>query len=283
MMTDQQKDKANLFTALHKQAKMFVLPNAWSTGSALIFQKQGFAAVATSSAAIAYDLGYSDGEDMAFEDLLRIVEKMANRLDIPLSVDFERGYGESAEEVRENARQLLLAGAVGINIEDGLPDGSLTPLPVQLDKIRALSSLKEELDIDFVINARTCAYWLNVGDDKEKLQIATERGNAFVQAGADCIFIPGNMTVATLSKLVTQIPAPINALLNRQFSDFRQLARTGVRRLSVGSSPARAIYGKLITLAEKLRQGDASGLLDTRFSYDEANHYFANQTKRRPD
>ncbi len=283
MITDKQKYKANLFKALHKQKEMFVLPNAWSIGSALAFQKQGFAAVATSSAGMAYDLGCSDGENMAFGDLLGIVEKMANRLDIPLSVDFERGYGTSTGEVRENARQLLMAGAVGFNIEDGLPDGSLTPLPVQLDRIRALASLKRELDIDFVINARTCAYWLNVGDDKDKLLIATERGNAFFQAGADCVFIPGNMSEATLSKLVTQIHAPINALLNSQFSDFGRLAHMGVRRLSVGSSPARAIYGKLIELAEKLRQGDASGLLDTRFSYDGANHYFTQQTKNRPD
>ncbi len=82
-----------------------------------------------------------------------------------------------------------MAGAVGFNIEDGLPDGTLNPLDQQLDKIKGLCQLKQELDIDFVINARTCAYWLNVaGEEEKKLQMAIERGNAFAEAGADCVF-----------------------------------------------------------------------------------------------
>lgn len=158
IISEKQKEKARIFQNLHKQNKMFILPGAWSVGSAHIFEKQGFKAVGTSSAGIAYNLGYSDGEEISFDDYVWIVGKIANRLSIPLSVDFERGYSEDSTEIKENAKRLLYAGAVGFNIEDGLADGTLSPLDKQIAKISALVELKRELGIDFVINARTCTY-----------------------------------------------------------------------------------------------------------------------------
>lgn len=158
MISERQKEKARIFSDMHKEDRMFILPNAWNAGSAYVFQKQGFKAVATSSAGIAYDLGRSDGENISFDDLLWIVEKIVSRVDIPLSVDFERGYSDLNEKIKENARRLLFAGAVGFNIEDGLPNGKLYPTDVQVEKIKVLSQLKSELNMDFVINARTCIY-----------------------------------------------------------------------------------------------------------------------------
>ena len=253
---------------------MFVLPNAWDAGSAYIFEKQGFQAVATSSAGMAYDLGYPDGENICFDDLLYAVRKIAKRIDIPLSVDFERGYGKTVCEVKENAKKLLMAGAVGFNIEDGLPDGTLNPLDQQLDKIKDLCQLKQELDIDFVINARTCAYWLNVAGEEEKLQIAIERGNAFAEAGADCVFVPGAMDKTTVGKLTAGIKAPINIILNGVFHDYAQLEELGVRRLSLGSGPVRYIYGQTISLANHLYNGEIDEMLNSPFVYAEANAYF---------
>ena len=104
MITERQKEKARIFSTMHKEDKMFVLPNAWDAGSAYIFEKQGFQAVATSSAGMAYDLGYPDGENICFDDLLYAVRKIAKRIDIPLSVDFERGYGKTVCEVKEMPR-----------------------------------------------------------------------------------------------------------------------------------------------------------------------------------
>ncbi len=274
MISDKQKEKARIFSGMHKGNKMFVLPNVWNVGSAYVFEKQGFKAVATSSAGIAYDLGYPDGEDISFDDLLWIVEKIANRVDIPLSVDFERGYSETYEGIKDNARKLLLAGAVGFNIEDGLPDGTLNPLNIQIEKIKALSELKSELDIEFVINARTCAYWLNVADEEEKFKIAVERGNAFIKAGADCVFIPDVANETTVSKLVNKINAPINVLLNAAFNDFKKLEKIGIRRLSVGSYPVRYIYKEVIDMANKLYSGEVAKLLNNDFSYAKANNYF---------
>ena len=274
MITERQKEKARIFSTMHKEDKMFVLPNAWDAGSAYIFEKQGFQAVATSSAGMAYDLGYPDGENICFDDLLYAVRKIAKRIDIPLSVDFERGYGKTVCEVKENAKKLIVAGAVGFNIEDGLPDGTLNPLDQKLDKIKGLCQLKQELDIDFVINARTCAYWLNVAGEEEKLQMAIERGNAFAEAGADCVFVPGAMDKTTVEKLTAGIKAPINIILNGVFHDYAQLEELGVRRLSLGSGPVRYIYGQTISLANHLYNGEIDEMLNSPFVYAEANAYF---------
>lgn len=276
MISEKQRKNARLFSAMHKNPKMFVIPNAWDVGSAFVFEKQGFPAVATSSAGIAYSLGYPDGEDISFGDLVWIVEKIADRLEVPVSVDFERGYTDKVDDLRENARALLFAGAVGFNIEDGLPDGSLCPLDQQLDKIKVLANLKKELDIDFVINARTCAYWLNVADSETMMRIACERGNAFAKAGADCVFIPGGIEEKAVVKLVKNINVPINIILNGEFNDFAALDKLGVRRLSVGSAPVRYIYNRVIAMAEKLKHFDTADLLANTFTYTKANAYFRN-------
>lgn len=269
-----QKEKAKIFMSMHKGKQMFVIPNAWDVGSAYIFEKTGFSAIATSSAGIAYDLGYSDGETITFEDLLYVVKKIADRISVPLSVDFERGYSENISEIKDNARKLLEAGAVGFNIEDGLSNGKLSPLNEQILKIRALADLKSELDIDFVINARTCAYWLNIGDEQTKLQTAIERGNAFSDAGADCVFIPGAMSKETVAKLVLNIHAPLNIILNGMFHDFKELNTLGVRRLSVGSGPVRYICEKTIEIAQELYNGNVDNILKSGLTYAKANEYF---------
>ena len=273
MVSDKQREKARAFSDMHKSNKLFVLPNAWNVGSAYVFEKQGFEAVATSSAGIAHDLGYPDGESISFNDLLCIAGKIASRIDIPLSVDFERGYSEINEEVKENARKLIFAGAVGFNLEDGLPNGELSPLGTQIEKIKALSQLKSELEIDFVINARTCTYLLNEANEKN-LKIAVERCSAFVEAGADCVFVPGAKDETTISSLVKNINAPVNILLNAALGSFESLGKIGVRRLSAGCYPARFIYGKIIDMACNLYNGDVSELVSHNFSSQKANNYF---------
>jgi len=273
MISKKQKEKARIFSDMHKQRKMLILPNAWNVGSAYVFEKQGFKAVATSSAGVAHDFGLSDGEHISFSDLLGTVGKITARVDIPLSVDIERGYSENIEEIKENARQLLFAGAVGFNIEDGLPNGTLSPLDKQFGKINALAQLKSELGIDFVINARTCTYLYNDANNNS-LKTAISRCNAFAEAGADCVFIPGANDEKTISNLVENINAPINILLNASTTDFEKLDNLGVRRLSTGCYPARYIYNVIIEMANKLYSGNVSEMISHDFSSERANEYF---------
>ena len=274
MIIKKQRELAARFAQLHQDKQMLVLPNVWSAGSALVFEKQGFNAVATTSAGIAYSLGYPDGEGIQFEDLCTVVKQITKRICISLSVDFECGYGETVAEIKENAKKLILAGAVGLNIEDGLPSGNLEDLDFQVQKIEALVQLKEEMGIPFVINARTCAYWLNVDDEETKMAIAIERGNAFAKSGADCVFIPGALSEGIVETLVSKIDAPLNMIANPVFNDFEKLQNMGVSRLSIGSGAVRSTFNHLIAIGDNLKKGDISLMLNHQFSYKNANVFF---------
>lgn len=270
----QHKERIKKFYTMHKKEGMFILPNVWNPGSAVVFEKEGFEAVATTSAGVAYALGYPDGEDITFEDLAMCVRLITNRINIPLSVDFERGYSEYVDEVVEHALILIEAGACGFNIEDGKSDGSIDKLEHILAKIEALHELKKEINLDFVINARTCCYWLKIGDEKERLETAIQRGNAFIEAGADCVFVPGVMGASTVEALVRGINGPVNIVLNSGYRDFEGLEKMGVKRLSVGSAPVRSTYNHLIQLARELKEKDVQKLLAHDFAYGKANAYF---------
>ena len=274
MIKDKQKKLADKFQSLHTGKDMFLLPNIWDAGSAYIFEKQGFGAVATTSAGIAYSLGYSDGEKISFGDLLFIIKSITRRINIPLSVDFERGYGETLKEFKEFSRILLENGVVGLNIEDGRPDGTLDSIEIMKNKIEILLELKKELNLNFVINARTCAYWLKIGDEKERFQTAAERGNIFKKSGADSVFIPGVENEKDAEQLVKNIDAPLNFLINSGLYDFDTYRKTGARRITLGSGTVRYIMDHLINIALDIKNGDVSKLINNTFTYMKANQYF---------
>ena len=274
MVTEKQRAQAQAFSAMHREQKLFVLPNAWDVGSAVIFEQAGFQAIATTSAGVAHSFGLPDGEQIAKEDILYLAKKITDRIDTPLSVDFERGFGMTPEEVKHSVSQLLSAGAVGFNLEDGLPDSSLTPVGQQVEKIKAICELKRELELDFVVNARTCTYLNNVASEEEMLEIATARGNAYLEAGADCIFVPGYLNEATISALANRILGTINILQTNTTYDFPRLEALGVRRASIGSALARKLYGEAVNFAQKLKAGDTKEMLNTQFTLSKSNEYF---------
>lgn len=272
MTTNQQL--AQQFQDLHHHDKLVVLPNIWNGGSAKVFEKSGFSALATTSAGIAFALGYDDGEELPFETLLWVVQQINTRINLPLSVDFERGYGESAEDVKNNAKKLLLAGAVGLNIEDGLSDKTLDDPQVMKEKLQAIHSLKAELNLNFVINARTDVYWHNIANDQQQLAMAIERGSQFSEWGADCVFIPGRLSYDAIGTLVKEIPVPINVILSDTSCDYQKLNDLGVKRLSMGSAPARHALTHLINLANETKSANFDSLLTNILAYQEANDYF---------
>lgn len=274
MITDKQRELAKKFMNMHYANKMFILANAWDAGSAYIFKKEGFQAIGTTSQGMALSYGYADGQNMLFEDVVYCVQSMTRRVDIPVTVDIERGFAENVDKVKANALRLLEVGAVGFNIEDGRQDKTLDELSLFLEKIKALAELKKEYDIDFVINARTCTYWHNIGDEEHKLQTALERGKAFREAGADCVFYPGAVPLESIKILVKEVDAPINILLTPATCDLEAMREAGVRRLSIGSGPARSTYNHVIAMAEELQKGETERILKHPFVYAEANAYF---------
>lgn len=269
---------ANRFQEMHRHDKMFILPNAWDVGSAVIYEKLNFPAVGTTSAGFAYSLGYSDGEKIDFEHIVQTVNKITQRISIPVSVDIELGYADTIDEVVENVTKIIEAGAVGINIEDGYtkPTPHLESLDLQIEKIHAISTLREKLGIPFVINARTCVYFIKAGKGEERLSIAIKRGKAYHKSGADCIFIPGALEECDLLKLIENIPSPINILATPKTNNLEDLKRMGVRRLSLGSAPVRSAYSNLIETTKQIMDDNKiSKLLDHDFSYEIANKLFA--------
>lgn len=240
------------FKELHQQSSTFVLPNAWDASSAKVFQESGFKAIGTTSAGIAMSLGYLDGENLPFEKMLEVIKMIVDSVNVPVSADIEAGYGESVEEVVENVRKIILAGAVGINLEDGTgnPDNPILDASLHAQKIAAIKELSQSMNRPLFVNARTDLYWLNIGDSEYQLHSAIDRAKAYQQAGADCIFIPGVTNLDTIEKLRQEISAPMNLLVGPNMPTLNQLSEIGIERVSTGSAPFRST----ITLLRKISQ-----------------------------
>lgn len=242
--------KYQTFQQLHSQLSVFVLPNAWDAGSAKIFQESGFKAIGTTSAGIALSCGYSDGENLPFEKMIEVLKMIVNSVNVPVSADIEAGYGVSVEEVVENVRRVMLAGVVGINLEDGTgkPNDPIFEVSLQVEKIAAIKEMSQTLNMPLFINARTDLYWLNIGNSALRLQSAINRAKAYQKAGADCIFIPGVKNMDTIKKLRQDITCPINLLAGLDTPPLDDLSNIGIERISSGSAPFRAT----VTLLRKI-------------------------------
>jgi len=141
---------ASTFRSLHAPGEMLVLPNAWDSASAALFEASGARATATTSSAMAWSLGYPDGEHVPIELLADVVRRIVRTVSIPVSVDLERGFGRTPREVGESVTRVLDAGAVGFNLEDGdsAPE-------VFAERVRAAREAAQRAGIDAFINART--------------------------------------------------------------------------------------------------------------------------------
>ena len=274
---NQQRQQAENFQQLHKSDSLLVLPNAWDVASAVIFEKAGFKAIGTTSAGIAYSLGYPDGEYIELEDIIDCSKRLTKRINVPLSVDLETGFSTSLEGIQANVKQIIESGAVGINIEDGItqPSNSLTDIELQVERIQAISELKKDLGIPFVINARTDAFWLKMSEEKDRLTLALERAKAYAEAGADCIFVPAMLNRDLVQTLVTEIPLPLNIIATPDGLSIAELEELSVARLSLGSGPARASLGLTQKIANELKQGSFESMIENALGYDSANKLFS--------
>jgi 2-methylisocitrate lyase-like PEP mutase family enzyme len=277
METQNQHTKALRFAALHKGPRILVLANAWDAASARIFENAGFPAIATTSAGIANSLGYADGQHITRVEMLEVVKRIVQAVSVPVSADVEAGYGETVEAALETAKAVLAAGAVGLNFEDASDsDGNeLVDLSLQVEKIRAMRKLGAATDVHLVINARTDVFLRGVGDPATRLEHAVRRANAYLQAGADCLFVPGVSDRETIARLVLEIEGPINLLAVASTPPVAELEMLGVARVSVGSGPMRAAMGLARQIArELLDQGTYTRFAQGAIPYAELNGLF---------
>jgi 2-methylisocitrate lyase-like PEP mutase family enzyme len=281
MSDTEQKARAETFRRLHHDApsRMLVLPNAWDAASARVLEQAGFPAIATTSSGVAAALGYGDGQQIGRMLLIEATARITRVVGCPVSVDIEAGYGSSIDEVRETVRQVIDTGAVGINIEDSRPENQaeLVDLSYQVELIAALRELAASLDIPLVINARTDAFLLEIGQPEDRVQLALERSHAYAKAGADCIYpISGSLTRPIIAELVRSAGAPINILVGGAATPtLAELAGLGVARVSFGGGLMRSVLGHLLEVArEVLDQLDLTGLKRSALSGSEFESLF---------
>jgi 2-methylisocitrate lyase-like PEP mutase family enzyme len=270
-------EAALAFRALHTPGRPLVLPNAWDTASALLVEEAGVAAVATTSAGLAWDLGTADGDRLDRDRALGAVARIAAAVRVPVSADIESGYAKDAAGVGDTIRAVLAAGAVGVNLEDALYDGEgddvgggrgpLRPVAEQAERIAAARAAADAAGVPLFINARIDTVLRGAGGVEETL----ERAAAYLAAGADGIFVPGAVDPETVKSLVAGVEGPLNVLVGPGAPSVAELAALGVARISAGSSIAQAAHAVVRRAARELLSAGTYDSLTGGLDYAELN------------
>lgn len=240
------------FRELHKGRSPLLLPNAWDAGSARIFEDLGAKAIATTSAGVAWSLGYQDGRHMPMDDLVALAFRITRALTVPLSIDIENGYSDDPKVVANNVMRLADWGVAGINLEDG-PD---EPILVAR-KIDAIRNTLAKAGCDIFLNVRTDVVLLNLVEPAQQVDESISRGNFYVKAGADGLFVPGIVRSKEIGIIAREVPIPLNVMSVPGLTDSASLGELGVRRLSAGSGVAQAVWGNAEVIVSEFLQGGA--------------------------
>lgn len=252
--------KCSAFLNLHQAVRGFVMPNAWDAGSAVILAEEGFAAIGSTSAGIAFSMGKPDYSvrdarcAVTRDEMIDAIRRIVAAVALPVNADLESGYGDTPEQVAETVRLAIAAGAAGCNIEDvDRASGGLFDEAAATARIAAARAAIRSSSRAFVLTARTDVFQRG---DEQAMQHAIRRGNCFLEAGADCVFTPGVTDVARARILAKEIAGPLNLVvgLNEASSSALELIDAGVTRISVGGSLARAALGLVRRGARELRE-----------------------------
>lgn len=250
------------FRSLHQGPEPLLLCNAWDAASARVLQRAGAAAVATSSAALAWSLGWRDGGHLPVAELLAAVRRMARGLPVPLSVDIEDGYSQDATSVAALARELVALQVAGINLEDGL--GTPERLAAKIVAIRADAACA-----GLFVNARTDVYLRGLAQGSDAVALVIERGRLYRRAGADGLFVPGLVDPQAAGQVAEAVGLPLNLMLLPRLPALPRLREARVRRISTGPAPFLAAYGALRTWSDDLLQGRWPAARPAALSFDE--------------
>jgi 2-methylisocitrate lyase-like PEP mutase family enzyme len=280
MNRDTQRAKADAFRSMHDRSRILVLPNAWDAMSARVIEEAGARAIATTSAGVAFSVGYPDGEAIPRDEMIAAIARIARVTTIPVTADIESGFAHDAREVAETVRQVIDAGAVGINLEDQVHDDthSLYDLDVAVERVRAAREAANSAGVPIVINARTDVYLLGIGEPDTRFDHAIRRANAYRKAGADCLFIPAVARRADIERIVPELDGPLNLLAFPGIPTTPELERLGVARLSVGTRltlNAMSVLKK--AAAELLSTGSYESMLVGDITFADANRLMVNR------
>ncbi len=245
---------ARRFRELHQRDGIFVMPNAWNAGSARLLAEAGFDALGTTSAGIAYSLGRADYEGkVTRQEAIDETRRIARAVDLPVSADLENGFGHAPEAVAETIRQAIAAGAAGASIEDYSSDAGrgLYDLELAAERITAARETVDASGLPFVLTARAECYCL---DHPEPFGDSVRRLNRYREAGADCLYAPGQTTKDEIAALVREVDGPVNVVMGLVGASFslEELGEIGVRRVSIGASLARTTFALVRGAAEEM-------------------------------
>lgn len=258
----EQAQQAELFRNKHRGPRLLLLPNAWDAMSARVFVAAGFDAIATTSGGVAWSLGYADGEQTPWAEVVAATARIARVARVPVTADIEAGYGDTPDAVMRSVAEIIAAGAVGVNLEDGTLHG---PVPIRspqdaADRIRAAREAAKAAGVPIVINGRTDLYLRNIGDEAARFDETVERGRAYLAAGADCVYPIGLRDPATIGRLVKALGAPININVRAGSPSVAELEALGVARASTASQMALMAMSMTRQITDALR---ATGRFDT--------------------
>lgn len=228
---------ATKFRKLHVNTTPLRLPNAWDAGSARLFESLGAPTIATTSAGVAWALGYRDGRSLPVEEAIGVASRIVRVVKVPVTVDIENGYSDDPQAVAGLVKRLADVGVVGINIEDGTDNPKLLT-----DKIEAIRKALSAAGTDVFVNVRTDVYLEGLAKPSRLVEETLKRGKLYVEAGADGLFVPGLHKADDIKAVVSDVPVPLNIMAWPGLADASALGKLGVRRLSAGPGVAQAAW-----------------------------------------
>jgi 2-methylisocitrate lyase-like PEP mutase family enzyme len=267
------------FRKLHENG-CFVIPNPWDIGTARYLRHLGFQALATSSAGFAFSRGLPDA-DVTCDAMLGHIAEIVASADLPVNADFESGYAEDAEGVARNVRRCVETGVAGLSIEDSTSDPSkpLFDLPVAVERMRAARAAIDSSGQNVILIGRAECFLVGHPDP---LKESIRRLQAYSEAGADLLYAPGVRERADILAIVSALsPKPINVLMSANTGlKVPDLAALGVRRISVGSSLARAAWGGFVRAAKAIAEEGSFAGFDGAAPFAELNGFFRDDFKK---
>ncbi len=255
-------EKSRKLRDLVRAPEILIMPGASDVLSALLFEQMGFKAIQGTSGGIAAAVGYLDGEAMSRDQFIELSGNFAAAVSVPFNADGERGYGDE-NGVRDTVRALVGRGVAGMNLEDGAAKGKggLVELPEQLRKIKAVMETKRELGSEFFLNARVDSFHAMPDDPKRALHEAIHRGNAYAEAGGDCIFYLFLHSAQIIGTVAKEVQAPISILAGPQSPSVKELQDLGVARVSYGSGFTKAAITATKRLAQEILEKGTCNML----------------------
>jgi 2-methylisocitrate lyase-like PEP mutase family enzyme len=257
------------FRKLHNPPSPLLLPNVWDAGSARLFESLGATAVATSSAAVAWALGYPDGYKLPTDVAIGLAANIARIVKVPVSIDMEDGYADQPAAVAETVLRLIDAGIVGINLEDGPRPADL--LAAKIEKIKEETSKR---GVSIFVNARTDVFLAGLAGEGQLVAETLRRADLYTKAGADGLFVPAIVKPAQISDVVAGIKVPLNVLAWEGLAPAAELSRLGVSRLSAGSGISQVLWKHAEDLAKAFLAGGKSETLAGQMPYGQLQKLF---------